>query len=67
MGEQDLLIAVHQYVADFYGAHGIGAVSYRSMDETALLAVGWFCRSALVYPKGADGSNVRSTVGRGSQ
>lgn len=48
VGGQDLLIAVHQYVADFYGAHGMGAVSYRSMDETALLAVGWFSRFACV-------------------
>ncbi|KAH8153488.1 uncharacterized protein LAJ45_02301 [Morchella importuna] len=53
--DSDLLIAVHQYVADFYGAHGMGAVSYRSMDETALLAVGMLLEETVKSCLGEDG------------
>ncbi|KAL0640128.1 hypothetical protein Q9L58_000686 [Maublancomyces gigas] len=38
--DSDLLIAIHQYASDFYAANGMGSVSYRTLDETALLAVG---------------------------
>ncbi|PWW79560.1 hypothetical protein C7212DRAFT_53050, partial [Tuber magnatum] len=38
--DTDLLIAIHQYSSDFYGANGMGPASYRSMDETALLSIG---------------------------
>lgn len=34
------MIAIHQYAADFYAANGMGPVSYRTLDETALLAAG---------------------------
>lgn len=53
--DSDLLIAVHQYAADFYGAHGMGAVSYRSMDETALLAVGMLLEETVKSCLGEDG------------
>lgn len=45
--DHELLLAIHQYAADFYCANGMGPVSTRSMDETALIAIGmcWtYCR-----------------------
>jgi len=38
--DSDLLVAVHQYASDFYGANGMAKISSRSMDETALIAIG---------------------------
>ncbi|EWC44627.1 hypothetical protein DRE_06616 [Drechslerella stenobrocha 248] len=38
--DSDLLKAVHAYAAEFYAAKGWGVVGERSMDESALIAVG---------------------------
>lgn len=37
--DSDLLKVVHAYASDFYGKHG-GEGDWRSLDETALLAIG---------------------------
>ena len=34
------MLAIHQYAADFYAANGMADVGCRSMDETALIAIG---------------------------
>lgn len=38
--DSDLLKALHVYAADFYTAGREGGIDYRSLDETALLALG---------------------------
>ncbi|KAF8247450.1 hypothetical protein K440DRAFT_628644 [Wilcoxina mikolae CBS 423.85] len=40
--DNDLMIAIHQYAADFYSAHGMAPISSKSMDETALIAMGMY-------------------------
>lgn len=40
---QDLLIATHQYAANFFAEHQAGPLNYHSLDESALLAVGRLC------------------------
>ncbi|KAL9013068.1 MAG: hypothetical protein Q9173_002205 [Seirophora scorigena] len=49
--DSDLLKAVHTYASDFYGAglgkHEEGMVSFGSMDETALMAVGILLEEAV--------------------
>ncbi|RGP79123.1 hypothetical protein FLONG3_2694 [Fusarium longipes] len=69
--ESDLLKAIHAYVSSFYSARNRGrhaiddrSVAYRSMDETALLAIGILLEEAgkevlgrrgdLVFTEGAD-------------
>jgi hypothetical protein len=36
------MIAIHQYASDFYSANGMSPVSSKSMDETALIAMGMY-------------------------
>ncbi|KAF3920686.1 hypothetical protein ABW21_db0208307 [Orbilia brochopaga] len=43
----DLLKAVHTYVADYYAAKGWTAVGARSMDESALIAIGVLLEESL--------------------
>jgi len=38
--ESDLLVAVHQYASDYYHLTGQGEINKRSLDESAMLAVG---------------------------
>ena len=57
--ESDLLSAVHTYTADFYGAMAKkGEVMLRSMDETALLAVGILLEEAAEEILGETGDMV---------
>lgn len=34
------MIAIHQYASDFYARNGIEISNVKSMDETALIAIG---------------------------
>lgn len=57
--DSDLLKAVHAYAADFYGAMGEnGEVMFRSMDETALLAMGVLMEEAAEELLGPTGDTV---------
>ena len=57
--ESDLLKAVHAYAADFYEAMGEkGEVNFRSMDETALLAIGLLLEEAAEEVLGETGDMV---------
>ena len=57
--DSDLLKAVHAYAADFYGAMGEdGEVMFRSMDETALLAMGLLLEEAAGEILGPTGDTV---------
>ncbi|KAL8825827.1 MAG: hypothetical protein Q9191_004174 [Dirinaria sp. TL-2023a] len=57
--DSDLLKAVHAYAADFYGAMGEnGKVMFRSMDETALLAMGALVEEAADEILGPTGDTV---------
>ena len=57
--DSDLLKALHAYAADFYGAMGEdGEVMFRSMDETALLAVGMLIEEAAEEVLGSTGDMV---------
>jgi hypothetical protein len=74
--DSDLLKALHCYTSDFYSraTRRRGAGNWRSMDETALLALGILMEEAtrevlgqtgdLVFTEGqeAEGSNISSTV-----
>ena len=55
--DTDLLKAVHVYASDYYGrALGTqGDVSFKSMDETALLAVGILLEEAATHVLGETG------------
>ena len=55
--ESDLLKAVHAYTADFYARNTTdgGQVSIRSMNETALLAMGILLEEAMVHVLGDTG------------
>ncbi|KAG0129135.1 hypothetical protein HOY82DRAFT_611093 [Tuber indicum] len=53
--DTDLLIAIHQYASDFYGANGMGPASYRSMDETALLGIGVLLEESVRTCLGKEG------------
>ena len=56
----DLLEAVHAYAADYYGqtASYQGQYDYRSMDETALLAVGFLMEELVDKELGETGDLV---------
>ena len=55
----DLLKAVHAYAADFYAqSHKNGDDDSRSMDETALMAVGILLEEAAVEMLGKTGDLV---------
>ncbi|KAL7274695.1 hypothetical protein RUND412_002395 [Rhizina undulata] len=56
--DTDLLTAIHQYAADFYAKNGMGDLSYKSLDETALLAFGILLEQAVKFSLGADGDLV---------
>ena len=58
--DSDLLKAIHSYAADYYGRMGPGggAVGWRSLDETALLAVGVLVEEMARGSLGADGDLV---------
>jgi hypothetical protein len=71
--DSDLLMALHRYVADFYEKAvkvGIGddeEESWRSLDETALLALGMLIEEAAAEVMGETGdlALVRSEEGKG--
>ncbi|KAI5849988.1 hypothetical protein BZA05DRAFT_65512 [Tricharina praecox] len=56
--DDELLLAVHQYAADFYDAHGMAEVSCRSLDETALIAIGLLLENTIDDLLGAGGHRV---------
>ncbi|KAK5107821.1 hypothetical protein LTR62_000635 [Meristemomyces frigidus] len=67
--DSDLLKTVHSYTADFYAAHArLDARSNeRSMDETALLAIGILLEEAAAVTLGKTGdlALVESSIGDG--
>ena len=53
--ESDLLKAVHSYAADFYSRMDGGQISTRSMNETALLALGVLLEESMAQVLGDTG------------
>ncbi|KAL8714653.1 MAG: hypothetical protein Q9220_001602 [cf. Caloplaca sp. 1 TL-2023] len=54
--ESDLLNVIHEYASDFYKAIGdIGRVDFKSMDETALMAMGILLEEAAASVLGETG------------
>lgn len=58
--ESDLLKAIHAYVSDFYGmaTPDKGQCDFRSLDETALIAVGVLLEEAAAQVLGDSGDMV---------
>lgn len=53
--DSDLLKAIHMHASDFYGAHPDAEDSFKSMDETALIAMGILLEEATAEKLGETG------------
>ncbi|KAF8531306.1 hypothetical protein BDD12DRAFT_869838 [Trichophaea hybrida] len=53
--DNDLMIAIHQYASDFYSAHGMAPISSKSMDESALIAMGLLLEETIEQLLGGGG------------
>jgi UAF complex subunit Rrn10 len=58
--DSDLLKAIHAYVSDFYSSRGEdrGMFDFRSLDETALIALGLLLEEAALQVLGETGDMV---------
>lgn len=54
----NLLLAIHEYASEYYARHSMSELSFRSLDETALLALGILLEESVDTMLGTQGERA---------